>query len=284
MVKWNILAWDDNPKVYLDELAKKLEQNKQIEVTVTVKIDDCDKVFFENPDEWDCLILDIMDESYPDKSDIYAGVNKAIQFRTKRPDILIIFITTDPGLLFTPGREIKEPYFLRPKNYSTTYLAREIIEHLEEHAKENDKVFLISNSDKSTKNIKDEATDAIKKSGFRCEFLEPQRSFHSITESLVNTMKKCKAFVALCTPDDNVDGKFQPRQNVLLEMGMALALGDGFKSLVIMQQDGKTPELKAELPSDLGGAYTIKFDDNYKEKLDNMIEALKERGVRSRLS
>lgn len=287
MSKWNILSWDDLPKTYLNDLIKRLHDKGSFEVTLSEKIDDCMEIFNKDPDKWDCLILDVIDEtSDPEKPDKIAGVNLAARIRQIKPDIPIIFLTEYLNQIFESGIVIEQPFILRPKSYPVPFISIDIVNLLEanktESDTESDKVFLIYGSNSQAGNIKEEVEDAIKGKRLRCEVLAPEKIMESISEGLVNAMKKCRAIIAICTPDDKIGDVYQPRQNVLLEIGMAMALGNGFKRLIILQRWGKKPEFQAILPSDLGGAFTIRFFDNYKEAIKKMITALKKRGVRSK--
>ncbi|MEL6232645.1 MAG: TIR domain-containing protein [Cyanobacteria bacterium J06627_3] len=104
---------------------------------------------------------------------------------------------------------------------------------------------------------------------------------NSISEGLVDAMRSCGAFVAICTPDDQVaDNWYQPRQNALLEIGIAMGLPNGFQRLVILQRAGAEPDKQAKLPSDLGGAFTLQFYDEHDEPIRRMINALENRKIK----
>jgi predicted nucleotide-binding protein len=55
-----------------------------------------------------------------------------------------------------------------------------------------------------------------------------------------------------------MDRFFQPRKNVLLEIGMVLGLPRGVNRLIALHGWGDTVEEQATLPSDLSGLLTLR--------------------------
>jgi predicted nucleotide-binding protein len=92
-----------------------------------------------------------------------------------------------------------------------------------------------------------------------------------ILNGLLQRMNECSAFISICTPDDKADdGTYRPRQNVLLEMGMAMGLSRGLQRLVPLQRWGPEKQDQAVLPSDLGGIVALRFS-----KVENQLDALR---------
>ena len=99
-------------------------------------------------------------------------------------------------------------------------------------------------------------------------------------------MQEAAAIVAICTPDDAVfedvsSGKpsyFQPRQNVLLEIGMVLGSPRGVNRLIVLQAWGNTVEEQARFPSDLSGLLTLRVE-NGQIDWDDFQKSLLLRGV-----
>lgn len=99
-------------------------------------------------------------------------------------------------------------------------------------------------------------------------------------------MQEAAAFVAICTPDDGVfedvsSGKpsySQPRQNVLLEIGMVLGLPRGVNRLIALHAWGNTVEEQARFPSDLSGLLTLRVE-NGQVDWDGFQKSLLLRGV-----
>lgn len=288
-MKWRVLAWDDHPDNYINQLRSKMEEGGSFEVTLEEKIFDCLMKFNEAPDIWDFLILDVMDDvTHPEQIDETAGVKLAIRMREKRPDIPIVFLTNDINPIFKERNNFVKPILIRPKSYPVHFMWDDILDFMRNYQSQFDKVFIIYGSNRKAGNILGEVQRAIEGQGLRCEVLSPEIVMQSISEGLVNTMKECGAFIAICTPDDEIVGDanyFQPRQNVLLEIGMATGLTRGLNRLVTIQRWGNNIEEQARLPSDLGGVLPIRFydDKNHQDTIDQMLKALKERGVRRRV-
>ena len=75
-----------------------------------------------------------------------------------------------------------------------------------------------------------------------------------IIRTLLEELAASKAIIVICTADDLWPNQTRhPRQNVILELGMALGTGRGLRSLVILRQEN------AAMPSDLGGVITLDF-------------------------
>ena len=134
---------------------------------------------------------------------------------------------------------------------------------------------------KKASGFKDKVVHSLEQHGVEPILISPENVMSSISEGLVDAMRPCGAFVAICTPDDKVrDDWYQPRQNVLLEIGIAMGLPKGFHRLVILQRAGVKPEKQAKLPSDLGGAFTLQFYDEQEEAIKRMINALEHRNIK----
>ncbi len=68
-------------------------------------------------------------------------------------------------------------------------------------------------------------------------------------------------------------GKYQPRPNVLLEIGITVGLWRGIERLVIVREG------HALIPSDIAGVLRIDFATNIDEVLDELESALLAKGV-----
>jgi hypothetical protein len=110
--------------------------------------------------------------------------------------------------------------------------------------------------------------------------LKPDIIDSEMVAGLVATMNSCAAVIAICTADDELGGsqvgKFQPRPNVLLEMGMAIGLWRGIERLVILRQR------EALTPSDIGGVLRIDFDKQIDDILEKLGDALRSKDVELR--
>ncbi|WP_039760807.1 TIR domain-containing protein [Bartonella queenslandensis] len=104
--------------------------------------------------------------------------------------------------------------------------------------------------------------------------------------TLIETLKKeiCKGSIGfgivLLTPDDigyaKSEGKQaehpRARQNVILEMGMLIAILP-FDKIAILYKEG------VEIPSDVNGVYYLSFKEHVKETFPHLIERLKKAEV-----
>ncbi|MEL7005947.1 MAG: TIR domain-containing protein, partial [Bacteroidota bacterium] len=279
--RWRALAWDDRPEDFLDSLSERLRQNK-VDVVITNQVEDFDELFHDDY-FWDFLILDILDGTsdpeYPSK----AGIRLANRVRRSDPDIPIIFLTDDESIILSGEIIIPGPVLQMPKSYPRGMLTLDILDFAKKNLEPYDfsKVFVIYGHGKQANGLKDKVIHSLKEHGIDSVLISPENVMNSISEGLVDAMRSCGAFVAICTPDDQVaDNWYQPRQNALLEIGIAMGLPNGFQRLVILQRAGAEPDKQAKLPSDLGGAFTLQFYDEHDEPIRRMINALENRKIK----
>lgn len=94
-------------------------------------------------------------------------------------------------------------------------------------------------------------------------------------------MNNCGVIIALCTAEDQWkrDNTTHPRQNVMLEIGLAIGLWRGPERCIIRQQWGSGVDQQAVLPSDLGGLLTLRFETGVKECWNELRDRLKVLGA-----
>jgi predicted nucleotide-binding protein len=117
--------------------------------------------------------------------------------------------------------------------------------------------------------------------GAQVERVGPGRLRDHLSQGLVDNITPCGSILAICTADDvlNADGSYHPRQNVMVEIGMALALYKGHERLIIMQQRASADSPLAVLPTDLDGLLTIPFTpQKVSDAFPLVARALRERG------
>ncbi|MEL7005670.1 MAG: TIR domain-containing protein, partial [Bacteroidota bacterium] len=178
---------------------------------------------------------------------------------------------------------IPGPVLKMPKSYPRGMLTLDILDFVRENLEPYDfrKVFIIYGHGKQASGFKDKVIYNLKQHGVEPVLILPENVMRSISDGLVAAMKDCGAFVAICTPDDQItDSWYQPRQNVLIEIGIAMSLPRGFQRLIILQRSGVKPEKQAKLPNDLGGAFVLQFYDDQEEAIMRMISALEYRKIR----
>jgi predicted nucleotide-binding protein/MinD-like ATPase involved in chromosome partitioning or flagellar assembly len=148
------------------------------------------------------------------------------------------------------------------------------------HDVDRKKVFLIYGHDKSAPGTTGILKNFLVKHGLEVVTLSGVDFNKEIAKGLIDKMNSSAAIIAICTPDDKKgDGTFQPGQNVLLEIGMAMGLSKGVQKLTILQRWGVKEENQALLPPDLGGILTIKFEDSIEHKFDKIKKRLIDIGV-----
>lgn len=280
--KWRALAWDDNPAEYIDKLKPRLERSGQVELIVTQQADECyDR--FQHDGPWDFVILDVIDNtSDPENPDRTAGSRLAAHLRRSRSDIPIIFLTHDDDIILSDFIVVGEPRLVKPKGTPIGNLVNDIISFVRSELEPFDrtKVFLIYGHGREAPGLLGKVRKALEERQVEVVEISPETVMRTISEALVRNMGQCGAFVALCTPDDKTaEDWYQPRQNVLLEIGLALGLPRGFARLVILQRWGEVPQHKAQLPSDLGGVLTIRFFEEQDEAITSLIRSLEARGM-----
>jgi predicted nucleotide-binding protein len=149
-------------------------------------------------------------------------------------------------------------------------------------------VFLIYGHDRTAPGTREAVRDRYTARKIKVEMITPDSLFTEINRGLVARMHDCAAILAICTPDDKVETEtetyYQPRQNVLYEIGIALGLARGPERLTILQKEGgtkkgTTPDQFARLPSDLGGIVPIRFKKTIDEVFDRLDARLVELGV-----
>lgn len=279
--KWRALAWDDRPADFLDSLKNKLVERNGVDVVVTAQVEDFDEIFYEEG-PWDFVILDVIDRTSDPEQPLQAGIRLAARLRKSNPDIPIVFLTEDESIILNGEITIPGPVLQKPKSYPRGLLTLDILDFVKENLAPYDfsKVFVIYGHGKKANGFKDRVIHSLKQHGIKPVLISPENVTGSLSDGLVETMKECGAFVAICTPDDKVgEHWYQPRQNVLLEMGIAMGLPHGFQRLVILQRAGAESDKQARLPSDLGGAFTLQFYDEQEEPIKRMIDALENRKI-----
>ncbi|MEL7506911.1 MAG: TIR domain-containing protein, partial [Cyanobacteria bacterium J06554_1] len=226
--------------------------------------------------------LDVLDQTSDPEHASRAGIRLASRVRRSNPDIPIVFLTDDESIILSGEIMTPGPVLKMPKSYPRGMLTLDILDFVRENLEPYDfsKVFVIYGHGKQASGFKDKVIYSLKQHGVQPVLISPENVMKSISEGLVETMRDCGAFVAICTPDDRVgESWYQPRQNVLLEIGIAMGLPKGFERLVILRRSGSEPDKQAKLPSDLGGAFALQFYDEQEEPIKRMIDALENRKI-----
>lgn len=280
MTEYKALAWDDKPEEYLNRLVKELEGHN-----IAVDVEKEQGAFLSRfaQDYWDFLILDVIDEiSEPEQADLNAGIRLADRIRRNSKRIPIVFIT-EARQIPTDDFPIVGPTLLRSKSLTHWEMALDIADFCKTNVVDTRKVFLIYGHDQHSGDIRSEVEMRLKDSNLRVEMVKPENVTTTLISALIAKMEPCGGVIAICTPDDKVnDNHYQPRQNVLMEIGVAMGIARGSERLIILQRWGAEAKYQAQLPSNLGGELAIRFfrENNHRDTLDKLVDALKERGLR----
>ncbi len=281
------LAWDDQPAEdnYIQRLKDALHR-KGVELTIYKNEDQFIEKAIDG--KWDFLITDLYKSTRYDatrEDDVAHGKQVGVELlsaiQNTSIDCPIYCITHAPEEAAAHLKSFPR-VLIRPKSLYPNWVADDIVRELTRLGRllNRSKVFLIyAIGCDAYRPIKSWLTNA----GLTVERVGPGSLTEHISKGLVSTMSICGAIVAICTPDDKLagDGPYQPRQNVLLEIGMSLALFRGHERLIILQQRRAANQngFEAELPSDLAGILTIPFAETTDEAIPTLEHALKARGL-----
>lgn len=281
------LAWDDQPADdnYIQRLKDALGR-KGVDLTVYKN----ENQFVEKALEqkWDFLITDLYKSarnSATPQDDVAHGQQVGVE-------ILSVVLNSDidcPVFCITHAPEHAAAHLkqfprvlIRPKSLFPNWVADDIIRELARLGRllNRSKVFLIY---ALNNNAHQSIEDWLHASALDIEKVGAGTLTEHLSKGLVSKLSTCGAIIAICTPDDKLaeNGIYQPRQNVLIEIGMSLALFKGHERLIILQQRrGANPDgREAQLPTDLDGILTIPFSNSPQEAIPTLAQALQARGI-----
>jgi predicted nucleotide-binding protein len=177
---------------------------------------------------------------------------------------------------------------IKSKSTLPVWFAKDIVENLKQKGVyvKRSRVFVIYGSDRLNPGLRSDVVGWLSRHGIQADIIDPTTLKDQLLTGLIDRMQEAAAFVAICTPDDAVfeDGSSrkpsysQPRQNVLLEIGMVLGLPRGVNRLIALQAWGNTVEEQARFPSDLSGLLTLRVE-NGQVDWDGFQKSLLLRGV-----
>jgi len=269
------LAWDDEPE-YLQLLKQHLAMYG---ITLEITSDSVDflRRFRDRSERWDFIVTDVFSKD-PPGTEMESPV---IGFKIAKLGVeegLPVFVVTKhtnrrKALEHLPGGAI-----VKSKTTLVEWAADDIYQELSRRGLIVDKrkVFLIYGSDGAAIGAREQLEAFLHELGLNVDGISAVNLKTEIATGLLDKMNECAAFLALCTADDEWrNGTRHPRQNVMLEIGIALGLSRGLDRLTILQRTGpdQTPALNAILPSDLSGLLTMTFRD----KIDAIFPQLKQR-------
>lgn len=255
------LAWDDNPEEYFEDLRTHLYEHG---IEMEVRRDYRDIPGLLDRRRWDLVVLDVLDESFvAEAEDEKRGLK--IWHWAYEKGLPVYFVTSKPEIPRDSQIPIDIPIIskLTPASFAAFDIKRDLIRKGRWINRK--KVFLIYGHDRESNDASKKVRGLLKSWGLEVGTISGPDLSHGIVVDLLKQMRESVAVIAVCTPDDVVDNKVekdsngkkkygQPRQNVLLEIGMAMGLGGGIHKLTFLQKtDSKDLKLSARLPTDLGG-------------------------------
>ncbi len=280
------LAWDDQPEHdnYIAKLREALER-RNVNLSVYKNEDQFIEKLYEK--NWDFIVTDLLKSMRPDSSiddDKLHGENVGIELiktiTQSDIDCPIYCVTHAPEEAANHLKDYPR-ILIRPKKLVAPWVAEDIIRELKRLGRfiNRSSVFLIYSSESS--DVHEEVARWLHQIGAQVESVGPGKLKDHLSQGLVDKITPCGSILAICTADDewSSDNTYHPRQNIMVEMGMALALYKGHERLIIMQQRASETSPAAILPSDLDGLLTIPFaQENVSEAFSLISRALKERG------
>jgi hypothetical protein len=276
------LSVDDKPEEYIVDLHNNLA-HYNVECTLTTTPQEFLKRW--DNEHWDFLTIDLFWVDTPNLCDVAKhGMDLLERIKASPKGFSIpIFIVTG----YQPEvQEIHDlPTNVRVKSKSTgaCFLAFDLVTELRRINRWQDRssVFLIYGRDCETPAGTEKLRLWFRDRGLTDRCVTPGTAVQDVSREVISAIKECGAVVALCTPDDEwADGSRHPRQNVLLEIGVALGHLGGPDRLAIVQRWGPQVGTRALLPSDLGGLITAKFESKVEEAFASLEERFRRGGLR----
>jgi predicted nucleotide-binding protein len=256
------LAWDDEPKPYMETLRQRLEPYR-IGLEVKHDVGEFWNAYHAQKPEF--AVLDLFNE----KND--PPTEDGLKIADALPRELPIFVLTAYVDRLRPGL-----YDFLPPNVALRYKSDEafIAKLIHDDLKQRGvlinrkQVFLIH---RSLPNHEAETLlSRLGEWGIEVVLLHPGGPTSQILTGLLD-MNNSGGVIALMSPDEKVEDKaeYRSRPNVLLEIGMAMGLGRGTERLIVLRQDS------VPLPTDLGGFLSINYHDSVEESFDQLESRLR---------
>jgi CheY-like chemotaxis protein len=269
------LAWDDNPH-YMEVLAENLGR-LGIQMEVVRKSDEFQSRF--DSGSWSFVVLDLFDESVEPPRMRGSELARNVASARASDPFFPIFVLTGEAALLTPQLFDSLPsnvnvHYKISDPYPMALLIRDELRLRGAYTNPR-KTFLVApmiNNRLSPEGL--EIQTWLNVHGQDTKPLDEMAISGEIIRTLLEEMSECRAIVVLCTADDTWHNQTRhPRQNVILELGIALGAGGGLRRLIIIKQQ------TAEIPSDLGGVVTLNFRNSPSEIFKQLEDRLSRLGV-----
>lgn len=272
-------AWDDKPEVYMTTLKDVLED---FETELVVHETEKDFVReFRNAERCDFVITDLVNDKTGDPGSNEVDTGQRIASLAVKAGVPTFVVTSYADRMQLAQQMLPQEVIFKSKRVPPVWLAVEMMDDLKRLGfKDPDKVFFIYG-----RNAKiNQSVESFLKNDLEIphvEKLDEGKIVKSVKEGVLDMMSQASAIIAVCTPDVRTnDNTYLAAPNVMMEIGMALALPNASHRLIVLFQNSGRPETTVELPSDLGAELRIDF----KESIEETFPALRQRLLHLRVS
>lgn len=273
------LAWDDKPEDYMDLLADVL-QDFQIELVVVEKEAEFINQF-QNPNQWDFVITDLLNEKTGDSGSTEFESGRRIAQLATQAGVPTFVVTGHNDRVELAQQTLPRSVIFKSKQIPVIWMAVEIREDLKRQGATDPTNVFLAYGQNSGVNQEVESYLAETLGIQNVLKLNDGEIVSSVKGGVLDMMSMSSAIIAICTPDDQqASNKYRARQNVIMEIGMGLALPRGSERLIILHQNSGRPETTVELPSDLGAELRIEFKEEVAETFDSLKSRLKKLRVK----
>ncbi len=275
------LAWDDEPEEYFEDLKVHLASYG---IQTEIVSDASSMPALLETKRWDLVITDVFDDKKVAHERSPYGVHIAKLVVEKE---LPLYVVSSAPTQEKIG-DLPSGVPIYSKRTPPGFVAYEICRDLRRRETWVDlqKVFLIYGHDRDSNDASQVIRAELTRWGLQTATISGDSMEGDIVTDLIDSMRDAAAIIAVCTPDDEVVDSTstvlyrQPRQNVLLEIGMAMGLTRRLKKLSFIQRwHAEDKNLQARLPSDLGGVVTMRFRYDVQEILPSLKQRLVDLGV-----
>ena len=263
------LAWDDEPE-YLKQVAELLER-ENVRLEVLSDHDEFISRYTEMSGEFDFVVLDLLLEDARSEGDGEpVGKDLASQILTRHPQLPVFMVTSRARAIDSQRLGLPSQVILKSKSTHQGWMAQDILRDLRDRGiyRDSRKVFLVYGHETKCDGFNLAVEAHLESRGLEVARTSEDEVIPGVLDGILERLRDAAAILAICTPDDRIhlvgsgeEPFYSPRGNVLIEIGMALALFRGRERLILLQRWGSEPSDQAKLPSDLGGDLSIRFTE-----------------------
>ena len=291
------LAWDDRPGSGMERLRDALHRISDGSMDLHVFSNQEDFALALSKRSYDYYVVDMFEgaqSSDPEasihkESTIPSGVGIIENLLTipqvatgERP---VYVYSNDPNGSYEQVKRFRQGIVVKDKKARVIWTAREILQDLKNRGVFVDKsrCFLVFANHERTR--AEELEKYLIAGGFTVDKIDAGNVTRGLLTEITQRMNSSGAIIAVCTADDHWrrDNTAHPRQNVVLEIGMAVGLARGPERLIILQQSNPSSvEETSQIPSDIRELLTLQFISDISEKHEELLMKLEAIGCESK--